>query len=455
LRFRNVIVAAAVALAAPPATRAVAQPSSPSQQPSAPAKAGAPAGVHIPFIEGKPFAAVLRRAKAEGKPVMLDVVAAWCGPCKIMDKTTFSDATLVEWSKRTVIPARIDAEKGEGRRIAERYQAYSFPTVLFLDADGNEIDRVVGGYGPSDFQRVGEGILARKTRLLEGLAKLKASWNADEALAIANALTARRDLPRLRPIALRLVSEEGDLSRPEVFQIFLQLVAIETLQDDQSSETADLIATFLPRLGTDPRRGFFAAALVTGLGKRGDVASARAVTQETLAALGETTATSADVVAALGGAERKAGNGPEALAAFRLAASLADKTGAAAGTRVERQLDLAEALASSGKMAEAKKSYLAAIAIGPLETQLSARAAHVALAVKDPADAVKQARRAVELSNGEDAAAQAALAAALRATGDRAGAAAALKKASEIDPRNAEYRTAAPEPAKKKSVKAS
>ena len=65
------------------------------------------------------------------------------------------------------------------------------------------------------------------------------------------------------------------------------------------------------------------------------------------------------------------------------------------------------------------------------------------------------ARRAVALSNGEDAAAQAALAAALRATGDRTGAAAALKRASEIDPRNAEYRTAAPEPAKKKSAKAS
>ncbi len=455
MRFRNLIAAVAVSLAAPPAARAVAQPSSPSQQPPAPAKAGAPSGVHIPFLEGKPFAEVRRRAKAEAKPVMLDVVAAWCGPCKVMDQTTFSDPAVVAWSKKNVVPARVDAEKGEGRRIAARYQSFSYPTVLFLDADGNEIDRLVGAFGPADFQRASEAILAGKTPVLQGLAKLKASWNPDEALSIASALTARRDLPRLRPLVLRIVSDEGDLSRPEILQLFLQLVAVETLQGDQYAETADLIATFLPKLGSDPRRAFLAAALVAGLGRRGDVTSARAVAQETLNALGESSPFVVDVVAALGVAERQAGNGPQALAAFQRAASLAEKNGAAGGTRVERQLDLAEALASSGKLDEAKKAYLGAIAVGQLDTQLSTRAARAALAAKDFPEALKQARRAVELSNGEDAAAQAALAAALSATGDRAGAAAALKKASEIDPRNVEYRATTPGPAKKKSAKAS
>ncbi len=218
MQLRNFILA--VALAASQAARADAQSSSPSKQPPAPAHAGAPpapAAVHIPFIEGKPFSEVLRRARAENKPVMLDVVASWCGPCKIMDKTAFSDPGVVDWAKKNVIPARVDAEKGEGRRISARYQAFSFPTVVFLAGDGNEIDRLVGGYGAVDFQRGAEALLAGRTQLLVALARLKAAWNAEEAIPVSNALAARRDLARVRPIALRIVSEEGDLGRPEIF----------------------------------------------------------------------------------------------------------------------------------------------------------------------------------------------------------------------------------------------
>jgi thiol-disulfide isomerase/thioredoxin len=417
----------------------------------------APAAVHVPFVEGRPFAESLKRAKAEGKAVMLDVVASWCGPCKIMDKTTFSDAAVVAWAKASVVPVRADAEKGEGRKISARYQAFSFPTIVFIDGDGNEIDRLVGGYQAADFTRGGEAILAGKTPLLDGLAKLKTKWNREDAIRLGNALALRRDRLRLRPIALRVVTEEGDLARPEVFQLFAQLVAIETLDDDYSPETGDLIATFLPGLGSDQRRGFLATAYVTGLGKRGDVALARSVFAETLAATGEGGSYAADLYAALGGAEKRAGHTAEALAAYERAAAAADRNGAAPGVRVEKQLDLAEARAAAGRTADAKKAFLAAVAAGggALDTALETRTARTSLALKDPAEALKHARRAVEISEGGDAAAQAALAQALLATGDAAGSAAAWKHAAELEPQNAEYRAGAGGSARKKAAKAS
>ena len=416
-----------------------------------------PAAVHVPFVEGRPFAESLKRAKAEGKAVMLDVVASWCGPCKIMDRTTFSDAAVVAWAKASVVPVRVDAEKGEGRKIANRYQAFSFPTIVFIDGDGNEIDRLVGGYQAADFTRGGEAILAGKTPLLDGLAKLKAKWNREDAIRLGNALALRRDRFRLRPIALRVVTEEGDLGRPEVLQLFAQLVAIETLDDDYAPETGDLIATFLPGLGTDPRRGFLATAYVTGLGKRGDVATARRVVAETLAATGENSPYAVDLYAALGGAEKRAGHTAEALAAYERAAAAADRDGAAPGVRVEKQLDLAEARAAAGRTADAKKAFLAALATGggALDAALETRAARASLALKEPTEALKHARRAVELSEGGDAAAQAALAQALLATGDAAGSTAAWKHAAELEPQNAEYRAGAGGSGRKKAAKAS
>ena len=244
--------------------------------PLAAEKGGKKAGPeHVPFIEGRPFAEILKKAKAEKKPVMIDVYAVWCGPCKLMDRTTFVDPQVIAWAKANVIPARFDAEKGEGRHVALRYAAFSFPTILFLDPDGNEIDRLLGAFGPEDFRKAGPTVLARQSPLLLSLDKLKKAWTVPDALNAANLLAQRHDVVRLRPIVIRLVTDDPDLSRPEILQEFSLLVSLEDFHERLSPETGDLLATFLPRLGTDPRRGILAAALVRDQARNGDAAGAR------------------------------------------------------------------------------------------------------------------------------------------------------------------------------------
>ena len=398
----------------------------------------------IPFLTGRPFAEALRKAKAEKKNVLVDVYAVWCGPCKLMDRTTFSDVAVGAWVQANFVPVKVDAEKGEGRRLAQRYMVTSFPTVLFLAASGNEIDRLTAVYPPDAFLTTGKNILAGKTPLLEGLANLKTNWVPREAAALAQELVRRNDVVRLRPIVLRLVSEEADLGSPEAnLHLLTLLAALEDFQGHLSPETADLVATFLPRAGIDVRRGPLALALAREQIRRGEATAARTTVKKTLEAIGEKGPYTAELYAALGAAERKAGHTDAAIAAFRKAVSVSESAGSAPAAVGEHRMDLADALAAAGKSTEAKAALQAGLETWGNEPGAYVRASKVSLALKEKTEAAAHARRAVALSQGEDAASQAALGAALDATGDAAGAAAAWKRAVELDPENPEYRRSA------------
>lgn len=399
----------------------------------------AAAAVHVPFIEGKPFAEVLKRARAEKKPVLLDVVAAWCGPCKMMDRTTFADPAVVDWAKKNVLSARVDAEKGEGRKLSARFAVRSFPTIIFLDPDGSEIDRLLGAFGPPDFKANAEKIVAKKSRLYESLDKLSQAWTPELAAGLVRALADRNDLKRVRPMAIRLITEDPDLTHPETLDSLALLAALEDLAEKLTPETADLVATYIPRLGEDPRRGVLSVILAREQGRRGDVAGARATVAQATKMLGESSTYTTDLLAAVGSAEKKAGQFDAAVATYKKAVAVAEKAGTPA-LLAYLQMNLAEALASAGKEADARAALAASLARAGEETAALTRAARISLLLKAPKEAVVQARKAVGLSLGEDAEAQAALGAALSATGDASGAAEAWRRAGEIDPENAEIK---------------
>ena len=405
----------------------------------------------VPFIEGRPFAEALRKAKSEKKNVLLDIYAVWCAPCKLMDRTTFSDKAVGEFARTTFVSVKMDAEKGEGRRLAQRYMISSFPTVLVLDPSGNEIDRMVGVYPATSFLTSVRAILAGQTPLLLGLAALKKQWSPREAAALAQDLIRRHDVARLRPIVVRLVSEDADLGGPDAaFHLLTLLAALEDFDGKLNAETADLVATMLPRAGADPRRGALALLLSRDQLRRGETAAAKATAVKTLEAIGDSAPYAAELWAAVGAAERKAGRADAAVAACRKAVALSESGNAAGATRGERQMDLADALVSAGKASEARAAMEAGLERWGNDPKAFVRASKIALALKSPPEAVAHARRAVALSQGEDASSQAALAAALTATGDASGAAAAWRRAAEIDPENVEYRRGAgPAPAKK------
>jgi thiol:disulfide interchange protein DsbD len=89
----------------------------------------------------------LLRARAEGKPIVIDFWGDWCAACKELDHTAWSDPRVREEAKRFVtIKVDNSADKlsdprvgAEIDRIFEKYGILGQPTVLFIDGQGREL----------------------------------------------------------------------------------------------------------------------------------------------------------------------------------------------------------------------------------------------------------------------------------------------------------------------------
>lgn len=84
--------------------------------------------------------AALEAASAQGRPVLIDVSAEWCLPCKEMDEYTFSDPRVVEAAGRfTALRADITSSVSDDvARFQTQYRILGAPTIIFIDGLGQE-----------------------------------------------------------------------------------------------------------------------------------------------------------------------------------------------------------------------------------------------------------------------------------------------------------------------------
>src|SRR5579872_2413756 len=95
------------------------------------------------------FALAQQKAAAAHKYIMADVYTDWCYWCKVLDKNTYSTKSVGEYANNNYVAIKINAEKGDGVDFAKQFGVRGYPTILFLDEKGKEVDRVVG-YQPAD-----------------------------------------------------------------------------------------------------------------------------------------------------------------------------------------------------------------------------------------------------------------------------------------------------------------
>lgn len=106
-------------------------------------------------FETSKFADILAKAKAEKKLIFLDAYTSWCGPCKMMEKNIFSDTKVADYFNKNFINAHFDMEKGEGRDLAQKYRIMSYPTLLFLNSDGDIVGKEIGYLDKNQFLEFG------------------------------------------------------------------------------------------------------------------------------------------------------------------------------------------------------------------------------------------------------------------------------------------------------------
>ncbi len=88
----------------------------------------------VKIVNDENFAEV----KQSNLPVLLDIGATWCGPCKAL--APIVDEIAEEYEGKALV-CKVDVDDAPG--IASEFRVRNVPTVLFLK-DGAAVDKSVG-----------------------------------------------------------------------------------------------------------------------------------------------------------------------------------------------------------------------------------------------------------------------------------------------------------------------
>ncbi|WP_316817788.1 thioredoxin family protein [Pedobacter nyackensis] len=105
----------------------------------------------INFKHDAAFKEVLAEAKKQNKLIFFDAYTSWCGPCKVMSNTVFKTDSVADFFNQTFVNLKVDMEKGEGPDLNKRFEVNAYPTLLFIDGDGNLVHKIVGSAPANEF----------------------------------------------------------------------------------------------------------------------------------------------------------------------------------------------------------------------------------------------------------------------------------------------------------------
>jgi len=103
---------------------------------------------------GTDIDAAFAEARKEGRPVLIDWTATWCGTCKRMEKEAFPRPE-VRKALAQYVPLRIDATELDAKeqKLADKYAYFTPPTLMIAEGDGKLVAKMQGYENPEELLR--------------------------------------------------------------------------------------------------------------------------------------------------------------------------------------------------------------------------------------------------------------------------------------------------------------
>lgn len=102
----------------------------------------------------------LAKAKVENKLVFIDFYTSWCAPCKVMSNDVFPIANVGTFFNTNFINCKIQCDdKGEGVELGKKYQVGAYPTLMFLNKDGEIVHSTAGSLSANELIELGKDAL--------------------------------------------------------------------------------------------------------------------------------------------------------------------------------------------------------------------------------------------------------------------------------------------------------
>ncbi len=111
----------------------------------------------IEFFHGK-WDEALEKAKKEEKIIFVDAFAQWCGPCKRMAATAFPDPAVGKFFNDNFVSLKYDMEAPENQDFARKFPVNAYPTLFFISAKGELVQKAVGGRDAKGLLELGQSM---------------------------------------------------------------------------------------------------------------------------------------------------------------------------------------------------------------------------------------------------------------------------------------------------------